>query len=377
MKKMILITVTLLMTLSLFTGCGVIGSLKPGGSTAEAGQAETTADAETPAIKPDGDNGVVTIKTENYDYMSDYIDVKLEVPQLTGLSDSAAQDSINKIFSDIMTEAKDDVKAAEEESKRVAEKYDSAAPYMTYISYSEPYNRDGILSILMSNYTYSGGAHGNDIWNSYTFDLKTGKMLSLGDLMAGDSGYNAFINSTIRTEIDRRAGLDELMENAEFKDIGDDPAYYLTSDAIVFYFQEYEYFPYAAGIQEFPVKYADLSGMLKKEYATLMIIPVVLDNTAENSLSAGDIGQVSLSGNPTTGYSWHYTISDTSVLDASGNQYQTDAPEGIDGAGGTYIFDFRALKPGTATITFKYYRDWLDESDAAAEDNVTYSVTVK
>ena len=36
-------------------------------------------------------------------------------------------------------------------------------------------------------------------------------------------------------------------------DIGDSPDFYLTSEAIVFYFQEYEYFPYAAGIQEFPL----------------------------------------------------------------------------------------------------------------------------
>lgn len=387
MKKVFLVTVTLSVLLTLLNGCSFIKTPKIDGNSPEAGQTTPavsnvtevtdTTSLETPSTETTDITGPVAIETDQYDYSSDYIDVSIELPRLKGLSDTAVQDSINAIFSNIMTEAKDGVESAEQESKQIAEDSGSVNPYMIYISFSVPYNNNGMVSILVSDYRYNGGAHGGDMWSDYNIDLRTGSVLKLDDLMEKDSGYREMINSTIRAEIDKRAAADELYENAPFEDVGEDPAFYLTSDAVVFYFQQYEYFPYAAGIQEFPIKYADLTGKLLQDYASLTITPVVLDNTTDNTLSIGDIGQVLLQGNPTTGYSWQYTISDTSVIDISSDKYQTDAPEGIVGAGGTYLFEFRALKQGTATITFKYYREWLGETDTAPEDTVEYTVTVK
>ena len=380
MKKPITFCLALLLVLSLFSGCI---STKPGMSTPDSGQGETTASASpdsTPSEAVGETAGtipnIVAIETEAYEYTSDYIDVKLEVPQLTGLADGAVQDSVNAVFSDIMTVTKNGIKPAEDESKGLAEEYGTTIPYMTYLSYSVPYNKDGILSILVSNYLYLGGAHGNDLRSAYTFDLRTGEQLSFEGLMTGDSEWRAPINKSIRAEIDNRAQTDGLLEYAEFEDVGAAPAYYLTHDAIVFYFQEYEYFPYAAGIQEFFIKYAELSDLLKEEYASLMTVPVTLENTADNTLTIGDIGQVVLSGNPTTGYSWNYTISDGSILEPAGEQHQYDAADAA-GAGGMFIWNFRALKAGTATITLKYYRSWIGESDAAPEDNITYTMIVK
>jgi inhibitor of cysteine peptidase len=387
MKKQITILLSLFLVLLFLAGCAV---QNPTANTAEPSEAGTapvsetvtssspdTAPSETAAETTEPITGMVAIETEKYEYASDYIDVKLEVPKLSGLHDSAVQDRINAVFDEILSAAKESVKPAEEESKAIAAEYGETLPYMTQISYGVPYNKDGILSIVISDYRYLGGAHGGDFWSPYTFDLKTGKQLSLDNLMAEDSGYRELINSSIRKEIDRRAEANELMENAEFEDIGDDPAYYLTSNAVVFYFQQYEYFPYAAGIQEFQITYADLKDMLKEDYASLAIETVILNNTADNQLEVGNIGQIVLQGNPTTGYSWHCAISDTGVLELSGEQYQSDSAEDAVGAGGTYTWDFRALEAGTAEITCKYYRDWLGESDTAPEDTVTYTVVVK
>ncbi len=385
MKKTFVACAVLILVLSLFAGCAFVKNLNPGAETPDPGQTDTTAPtseitaSESPETSPDTTVGMVTIETEKYEYSSEYIDVVIEVPQLDGLSDRAVQDSINKVFADISKAAKEEIKPAEEESKQFMEEgqMPSDASYMIYISYSVPYNHDGILSILFSDYRYFGGAHGGDLRSSLTFDLKTGKQLSLEDLMIKDSGYRELINSSIKKEIKNRVESGVLFELADFEDIGDDPAYYLTQDAVVFYFQEYEYFPYASGIQEFPMMYLDFSGMLKKEYEALNLTPVVLKTGMDNKLSVGEIAQIMLTGNPTTGYSWQYTIDDTSMLELSSDAYRSDATGDEDGAGGTYTWDFRALKAGTTTITFKYYRAWLDESDAAPEDKVEYTVIIK
>jgi hypothetical protein len=121
MKKLMMISLALLMACALFAGCASSGSSKTGGSTPKGGQAETTAPAaetsETPvptaveptpsesAASPADYSGIADVGTDKYEYKSDYIDVRLEVPKLTGLSDSAVMRSINAIFGDIMAAA--------------------------------------------------------------------------------------------------------------------------------------------------------------------------------------------------------------------------------------------------------------------------------
>jgi inhibitor of cysteine peptidase len=50
---------------------------------------------------------------------------------------------------------------------------------------------------------------------------------------------------------------------------------------------------------------------------------------------------------------------------------------GIVGAGSTFTWYFKAYKPGTATITFKYYRPWEGEQSTKPEDIKVYKVNVE
>jgi len=94
--------------------------------------------------------------------------------------------------------------------------------------------------------------------------------------------------------------------------------------------------------------------------------------------TVGSTIPVSLKGNPTTGYNWLYTIGDSSIIEKTTDNYVSDSKSAsIVGAGGTYTWTFKALKAGETTITFKYYRSWLGESSATAEDTLVYKITVK
>jgi inhibitor of cysteine peptidase len=103
--------------------------------------------------------------------------------------------------------------------------------------------------------------------------------------------------------------------------------------------------------------------------------PVLFRPDTQNTLPVGDVGRVKLDGNPTTGYTWHYSISDNTVLALVSSDYTAPRP-GLVGAGGTYVWNFKALKAGRAAITFKYYRDWEGEASATAQNTVVYNVTV-
>ena len=383
----------LLLTAAL-TGCAGLnagGGASPGASpspaspSAAAPSPSTTPSTEqTPAAdssapeesRPAGQAGIVQISTTEFEYKTQYIETTIVLPLISGV-DSAAQDKINIVFSDLMTSLKQSNSASEAESKQMTEDgYPSPIPYVIGVDFSVPYNKGGVLCVLVSDYRYLGGAHGGETRVAFTFDVNSGRELTLDDLMQKDSGYREYINGVIRKEIDARTVSDELAEIATFEDIGDQPWFYLTPEGLVFYFQQYEYFPYVAGIQEFDIPYGNLAGMLMTKYDSLEIKTVALE-PGQSSLTVGGIGQVALESNVSTGYSWKYEIKGEGILELSNQDTVSSAAEGVVGAGATDVWDFRALEPGTATVIFTYSRDWETGNNEALDQTVQYTVTVQ
>jgi inhibitor of cysteine peptidase len=104
--------------------------------------------------------------------------------------------------------------------------YTGAVGYcQTNFDYIVTYNQNGLLSFVLSDYQYSGGAHGSTVQTACTFDLATGRTLKLSDILDGKPGSTAFIDSAVRREIDRRVAVGALYEFdfAPFKTIGSDP----------------------------------------------------------------------------------------------------------------------------------------------------------
>jgi predicted secreted protein len=97
------------------------------------------------------------------------------------------------------------------------------------------------------------------------------------------------------------------------------------------------------------------------------------DNGSTMTVKAGDIIQVVLKGNPTTGYTWAVALSekDASILQQMGAPgYVPDSQ--LTGSGGTFTFRFKALKAGEALLKLVYARSW--ESVPPLE---TFSMTVR
>ncbi len=93
------------------------------------------------------------------------------------------------------------------------------------------------------------------------------------------------------------------------------------------------------------------------------------------TMRVNEILQVSLDGNPTTGYVWETKDLDAALLAQQGELvYSTQATATrVAGAGGTYLFSYKALKAGQATLTIIYHRPWEKEAPPAE----TFQVTLK
>ena len=84
---------------------------------------------------------------------------------------------------------------------------------------------------------------------------------------------------------------------------------------------------------------------------------------------------VELRGNPTTGYTWVYTMSPEGIVREVSEEYVTDKIDGgLAGSGGKFIFTFEALTTGETELIFSYLRVW--EKGTPAAETVVYTVTV-
>lgn len=271
MKKILTLIVSAVLIAFMLSGCKVISWLSGTGEYSTWGRTSDNpaASSEEPLDTTEPSPAAApTVVSDTYAYNSQYIKTSVEMPVVTGLADTAAQDKINAAFKAYGDTAKTDITRMETECRELVEQNPGLAMvYELMATYRVDYSKNGLLCITLSSYYYQGGAHGGEVRSSYIFDLATGDRLGLEDLMKEKSEYRSFINAAIRQEIDERVKENVLYENADFEDIGQTPDFYLSDSALVFYFPEYAYFPYAAGIQEFPVSYADLAGYLNGAYA--------------------------------------------------------------------------------------------------------------
>lgn len=178
-------------------------------------------------------------------------------PIVTGMEDAQVQQKINARLKEdaekYAASGRETLDQAAEDNAAAEKSYpDAELPPVEYEgSYTVTYNEQDRLSLYVDYYLYTGGAHGGIERVPYTFDLKTGELISLKD--AADSGdYVKIINDVIKKEIKLR----DLPLLAEFDSIEADRPYFLKHGAIVVYFQQYEYTPYAAGMPEFAVPFS-------------------------------------------------------------------------------------------------------------------------
>jgi hypothetical protein len=84
-------------------------------------------------------------------------------------------------------------------------------------------------------------------------------------LFRENSNYAQLFNKIVKDGIQ----TSELTSLTPFVSIAENQSYYLDNTGVSVYFQQYEYFPYAAGIQHFTADYSQLKEMLIPELSTL------------------------------------------------------------------------------------------------------------
>lgn len=188
----------------------------------------------------------------------------IDYPQVSGLISKSAQDKINETIKKHVRASYNGLVELEKQEKELREEYyDPENDYEFWynfeynMSYEIKYNENNLLSILIYDYSYTGGVHGLTSVTSYNFNVLTGQQLKLGNVAKSQTALNKIKKYAI-TDLTNRANRGEMIFKEFLHDmkINNERPFYFTSNGIVIKFYEYEVAPYAAGMPEVKVPYS-------------------------------------------------------------------------------------------------------------------------
>ena len=146
---------------------------------------------------------------------------------------------------------------------------DTPGPLILEIDYSIEYMDNRCISVLLYNFSYTGGAHPNTFSSSYNYDIEKRKNILLDDLFAEGYDYLGFLSSYCYEDIKNKY-IEIDVDPADVEDWiidGTDPSepenfrdFNLTADSLMITFDPYEVGPYVMGAFTVYIPYAEFEG---------------------------------------------------------------------------------------------------------------------
>lgn len=143
------------------------------------------------------------------------------------------------------------------------------SPYWFTVQYVPERIDSGILSLSGTQSSYSGGSHANSACVGVTYDLLTGSVLGLGDILTDDCTADVIC----RLVVDALSAVSEeyflygdyavTVEERFSGDFRTDENWYLSGEGLCFSFSPYEVAPYSSGIVTALIPYESLHGVLE------------------------------------------------------------------------------------------------------------------
>ncbi|WP_055105367.1 DUF3298 and DUF4163 domain-containing protein [Paenibacillus ihumii] len=191
---------------------------------------------------------ILQIETLTTEQPSKEAIIRLQYPQISDSGNPAAEQAINEALKRTIQEFEASIE------KQLQDRDDASEPPYEYEShYIITHNTDGILSLILQKYEYTGGAHGMTVQKGYTFSLQDGHTLTLDDLFGTNREYKKLLNGELAAKLE---ALPDYMGG--FAGVGQDTEFYVQRDKLKIFFQLYEYTPYASGMPEFSIPFSTL-----------------------------------------------------------------------------------------------------------------------
>jgi hypothetical protein len=210
--------------------------------------------------------------------------VRLSYPELKG-DDTAACDELNTLFKAKQLSTLHWLRANQvQQDPDLWRDRPEMAMFRAITDYRITFISDSAASIVFTNYTYEGGAHGMTLFSSENFRLRPVARLPLHAFFKRDSDYHGVLGALSREGLKRQAwelslsekhplffnlfsgefGSDWLIKGTAFNE-NKTPEFTFSNSGLTLYFPQYEVAPYAAGTFEVTLPYYDLRDILRAD----------------------------------------------------------------------------------------------------------------
>jgi hypothetical protein len=190
--------------------------------------------------------------------------ISIDYPQIFGLKDKSVETKVNLFLEEEFKQSIAWFEEVQSDSAFFAE-FQSEMQYTFETGYQDEFNSSDFISIVMSHYQFTGGAHGNYFALGYNIQLKDGKVLSLKDIIKEDS-FDLLVFECEQAILEKYEA-NTLMEAGLFEDeieLLDDQDFYITHGMLILQFDPYEIGPWVMGEITAEIPFEKIKDILKK-----------------------------------------------------------------------------------------------------------------
>jgi len=212
-------------------------------------------------------NKIDTLEINSLNYSNSTADsfviISIDYPNISGLVDKLVESKVNLFLED---EFKQSIAWFEEVQSDTSffEDYKDEIQYTFETGFQTEFNSKDFISILLSHYQFTGGAHGNYFALGYNIEMRNGKVLTLKDIIKEDSfDLLAF---ECEQAIIEKFEANSLIDAGLFEDeitIPDDQDFYIVPGMLVLQFDPYEIGPWAMGEVTAEIPFEKIKDILK------------------------------------------------------------------------------------------------------------------
>jgi uncharacterized protein len=126
------------------------------------------------------------------------------------------------------------------------------------------------ISVEVSNYSFTGGAHGNGNTYAVLVDLRTGRELRPENAFVAGGEWlrtvTAIVAADLKKQFVERPGFDDALEPAKLAESMAEPGRYLfKADGLEIIFNQYDVGPYSAGTYQVVIPYSRLKTLIRAD----------------------------------------------------------------------------------------------------------------
>lgn len=144
--------------------------------------------------------------------------------------------------------------------------------YLIQTTYAPMRIDNGVLSLFGSHATFTGGAHADTVYQAVSYDLVTGNVISLNDIltdkMSAEVLAQLVIDSLTAQKVEKNIwdGFEDAVRSRFGASYLQDRDWFFSTTGLCFFFPPYEIGPYSSGAIVAEIPYEKLAGLCEDAY---------------------------------------------------------------------------------------------------------------